>query len=108
MSLRTAGVQLLTEPISAPGAKRVCVKDPEGNIVELMEEDPRQGAKARPRPRPDVPAVARSITVSVTDINKSRRYFVDTLRLEECTDFVLHRPEHEELWELKIRNKNLS
>src|SRR5437762_2224890 len=32
MSLRTAGVQLLTEPIGAPGAKRVCVKDPEGNI----------------------------------------------------------------------------
>lgn len=102
MSLRSAGVQPLTEPIGVPGARRVCVKDPEGNIVELMEEDPRQdGSKARPRPRPGVPVVARSITVSVPDIDRSRRFFVDTLRLEECTDFVLHRPEHEELWNLK-------
>src|SRR5262245_61583514 len=101
-SLRSAGVQLLTEPIGARGSRRVCVKDPEGNIVELMEEDPRQGgSKLRPRPRPDVPVVARSITISVPDINMSRRYFLDTLRLEECTDFVLHKPEHEELWGLK-------
>jgi catechol 2,3-dioxygenase-like lactoylglutathione lyase family enzyme len=101
-SLRTSGVQTLTDPIGAPGRRRVCIKDPEGNIVELMEEDPRQGApKSRPRPRPQVGVVARSITVSVPDVNKSRRFFVDTLRLEECTDFVLHGPEHEGLWNLK-------
>jgi catechol 2,3-dioxygenase-like lactoylglutathione lyase family enzyme len=45
--------------------------------------------------------VARSITVSVQDLDRSRRFFVDTLRLEECTNFVLHRPDHEELWHLK-------
>ena len=101
-ALRTAGVALLTEPIGAPGFRRVCVRDSEGNIVELMEEDPRQGGtKSRARLRPEVPVVARSITVSVPDIERSRRFFVDTLRLEECTDFVLHRPEHEELWNLK-------
>jgi len=101
-SLRTAGVPLLTEPLGARGVRRVCVRDPEGNIVELMEEDPRQGgAKSRTRLRPGVPLVARSITVSVPDIERSRRFFVDTIRLEECTDFVLHRPEHEELWNLK-------
>ena len=102
MSLRSAGVPPLTEPIGAPGARRVCIKDPEGNIVELMEEDPRQGgSKTRARPRPAVSVVARSITVSVPDMDRSRRLFVDTLRLTECTDFVLHRPEHEELWNLK-------
>src|SRR5262245_46461516 len=102
MSLRAAGVQPLTEPIGHAEARRVCIKDPEGNIVELMEDDPRQGgSKARPRPRPNVPVAARSITVSVPDIDRSRRFFVQTLRLEECTDYVLHRPEHEELWNLK-------
>ncbi len=102
MALRSAGVPLLTEPMGAPGARRVCIKDPEGNIVEIMEEDPRQeGSKARPRPRSGEAVVARSITVSVPDIERSKRFFVDTLRLEECTEFQLHRPEHEELWNLK-------
>lgn len=101
-SLRMAGVPLLTEPMGARGVRRVCVRDPEGNIVELMEEDPRQGgARSRARLRPEVPVVARSIAVSVPDIERSKRFFVDTLRLEPCTDFVLHRPEHEELWNLK-------
>ncbi len=102
ISLRSAGVQTLTQPIGMRGARRVCIKDPEGNIIELMEEDPRRGGStARPRPRPEISVVARSITVSVQDIDRSRRFFVETLRLEPCTDFVLHRPEHEELWNLK-------
>src|SRR5262245_3067004 len=84
-SLRSAGVQTLTEaPIGAPGSRRIGIRDPEGNIVELMEDDPRQ-SKPRPRPRSTVPVVARSITVSVTDIDRSKRFFLDTLRLEECT-----------------------
>ena len=63
-SLQAAGVQPLTPPIGAAGSRRVCIKDPEGNIVELMEEDPRQPGKSRPRLRPEVPVVARSVTVS--------------------------------------------
>ena len=99
--LDDSGVRPLTEPIGAPGKRRVCVRDPENVIVELMEDDPRQnGAGARPRPH--VPVATRSITLSVPDLDRSRRFFVETLGLEVEPDADrLHRHEHERLWGLE-------
>jgi catechol 2,3-dioxygenase-like lactoylglutathione lyase family enzyme len=89
----------LTPPLGQPGTRRVCVRDPDGVLVELMEEDPRDRVK-RARPRPHVPAVARCVTLSVADLEGSRRVFRDGLGLREATEIELHRPEHEALWGL--------
>lgn len=100
--LRNAGVPLLTSPIGNAGSRRVCIQDPEGNLIELMEDDPRPaGSSTRPRPRPNVPVIVRSMSLSVPDLEQSRRFFVDTLQCKDATDISLHGPEHEELWNLK-------
>ena len=94
-----AGSPPLAEPVGAPGERRVCVRDPDGVIVELMEDDPR-GAVPRNRPRPELP-VARSVSLSVPDLERSRRFFADVLGLRLANGVALHRPEHETLWGLK-------
>jgi len=93
------GSPALSDPFGAPGARRACVRDPDGVLVELMEDDPR-GLPPRERPRPGVPAVARSVTLSVADLERSRRFFVDGLGLEQAEGLRLHGPEHEALWGL--------
>src|SRR4051812_48952657 len=69
-----AGTPPLTDPLGEPGARRVCVRDPEGVLCELMEEDPRS-LEPRQRPRPRIPAVVRSVTLSVPELEKARRTF---------------------------------
>jgi short-subunit dehydrogenase/catechol 2,3-dioxygenase-like lactoylglutathione lyase family enzyme len=97
---RGAGSPPLTNPIGAAGNRRVCVRDPEGVLIELMEDDPRAPME-RSRPRPEIPAVVRSITVSVPDLERSRRFFVDVLGLTVAEGLELHRTEHEALWGLE-------
>jgi len=97
--LRRGGVTPLTEPIGAVGRRRVCVRDPEGVILELMEDDPRLPG-APPRPRPEMPVAARSVTLSVPDLDRSLRFFSETLGLATARGVVLHGSEHEALWGL--------
>jgi catechol 2,3-dioxygenase-like lactoylglutathione lyase family enzyme/uncharacterized protein YndB with AHSA1/START domain len=85
--------------LGAIGQRRVCVRDPEGVLLEILEDDPRAGVP-RERPRPDLPAVVRFVTASVPDLELSRRFFVDGLGLREASEVVLHTPEHEALWGL--------
>lgn len=89
----------LTDPIGTAGERRACLRDPDGVLVELMEDDPR-AASPRARPRPEIPAVARAVTLSVPDLERSRRFFVDVLGLAVAEGVELHRPEHEALWGL--------
>lgn len=97
----------LTTPIGERGERRVCVRDPEGVLIELMEDDPRAAAP-RQRPRPGIGAVARSVTLSVPDLERSRRSFVDVLGLEIADGLSLHGPEHEALWGMEgARRKSL-
>src|SRR6476619_787388 len=35
------GTAPLSDPVGEPGARRACVRDPEGVLIELMEDDPR-------------------------------------------------------------------
>jgi len=90
-------------PMSPPktfnGARRVCIRDPEGVVLEIMEDDPRNTCPGS-RTRSNVPVVTRSIRISVENLEKSRRFFVDALGLVEEHDLVLHTPEHEVLWGL--------
>ena len=94
------GTAPLSDPVGEPGARRACVRDPEGVLIELMEDDPR-GPEPRERPRARLGAVARSVTLSVPDLERSRRFFAGTLGLEVADGLDLHGPEHEALWGLE-------
>jgi short-subunit dehydrogenase len=95
-----AGTPPLTVPAGAQGARRVCVRDPDGVLIELMEDDPR-AEPPRDRPRPEIPSVVRSVTLSVPDLERSRRFFADVLGLRVTQGPPLHGAEHEALWGLE-------
>jgi catechol 2,3-dioxygenase-like lactoylglutathione lyase family enzyme len=97
--LGALGSEPLTEPMGGPGERRVCVRDPDHTVIELMESDPR-APSAGSRVRPEVPVAARSVTASVPDLQRSRRFFIDVLGMTPTAD-CLHSPEHEALWGLE-------
>ena len=88
----------LAPPVGPIGARRACVRDLEGNFLERMEDDPR-GPDKRARPRRGAGVAVRSITLSVPDLGRARRFFADTLGLRE-SPVGLHEPGHEALWGL--------
>jgi short-subunit dehydrogenase/catechol 2,3-dioxygenase-like lactoylglutathione lyase family enzyme len=94
------GTPALTDPLGRQGDRRACVRDPEGVLLELMEDDPR-ASRTRARPRPGLSCVARSITLSVGDLERSRRFFVDVLGLDPAEGVSLHEPAHDALWGLE-------
>jgi short-subunit dehydrogenase/catechol 2,3-dioxygenase-like lactoylglutathione lyase family enzyme len=96
---RQTGSEPLKEPIGEPGERRACLRDPDGVLIELMEDDPRSD-DPRERPRPQLGVVARAVTLSVPDLERSRRFFADVLGLPVAEGLQLHRPEHEALWGL--------
>jgi short-subunit dehydrogenase/catechol 2,3-dioxygenase-like lactoylglutathione lyase family enzyme len=103
-----AGTPPLTEPVGPAGSRRVCVRDPEGVLIELMEDDPR-APQPRERPRPELEAAARSVTLSVPDLEHSGRLFAGVLGLGAVEGVELHSPEHEALWGLDgARRRSLS
>lgn len=86
--LGAAGVPSMSAPIGRAGDRRVFVRDPEGVLLELRERDIRHPGST-PRPRPEVPVATRSITLSVPDLSRARRFWVDALGLE-VADIALH------------------
>jgi len=97
--LSEQGSEPMSEPMGEAGGRRVCVRDPEGVLLEIMEDDVLASSAGSPI-RGSVPVVTRSITVSVADLNKSRSFFVGALELEEVSDLCLHNESHEALWGL--------
>lgn len=95
--LADLGSTPLTAPIGEAGCRRACVKDPEGNIVEILERDPIPEA-ASLTVRPEVPATVRSMTVSVPDLQRARHTWVDTLGMQPLEDTSLHDSSHAPLW----------
>lgn len=85
--------------VGESGARRVCLRDPEGVLLEVMEDDPRH-ADAGPRVRPDIPAAVRFVRLVVADLALARTFFVDTLGMEPAPDDIVHTREHESLWGL--------
>jgi catechol 2,3-dioxygenase-like lactoylglutathione lyase family enzyme len=92
------GTPPLTAPVGAAGKRRVCVRNPEGVFIEVMEDDPLRGRTRDARPGCRV--AARSVTLSVADLEKSKRFFMSALGMPESTA-ALRRPEHEALWGLE-------
>jgi len=97
--LAKMGSEPITEPQGEMGARRVCVADPEGNIVELFESYPVSFAEVVSS-RPELKSTVRSMVVSVPDLDKARSYFVDALGLSEVENVQLHDASHEALWGL--------
>lgn len=102
-----AGTPPLTDPAGERGRRRVCVRDPDGVLVELMEEDVRADAP-RARPRAGLEVAARAVRLSVGDLDRSRRFFADVLGAE-VAGVTLHEPDHEALWGLEgARSESLA
>jgi catechol 2,3-dioxygenase-like lactoylglutathione lyase family enzyme len=94
------GVTPLSEPIVAEGLRRAAFRDPyTGTLVEVLEEGSATPGGIRPRFYDLVPAIVYA-TVNVPDLAEARRFFVDTLGLEEEPETELHPPELEALWGL--------
>ncbi len=96
--------ELGTAPMSAPtgsaGARRVCVPDPDGVAVELMEQDEPPPGATEPA-HPHARALTRSVTVSVPDLDRSLRYFAKALGMAPVANFALHTDADEALWGLR-------
>ena len=91
------GSHPLTPPQGDAGARRVCVRNPDGVYVEIMEADPLP--QFNRRGRLDCPAAIRSVTLSVPELADAAAYFETGLGLR-ASDVALHTPEHEALWGL--------
>jgi catechol 2,3-dioxygenase-like lactoylglutathione lyase family enzyme len=94
---RTSG-ELLSEPVGRPGHRRVCLFDPDGTLVELMERHPLTSTITT-EAHHDVPAIC-SVSLVVPDLEGARRFWVGVLGCVEMAGNALHEPEHESLWGL--------
>ena len=88
----------VSDPIGPAGARRACVRHPDGAYVEIMEDDPLAGAGLVPS-RSACPVAVRSVTLSVPDLTRSEAFFARGLGLER-SGVALRAPEHEALWGL--------
>ncbi len=96
--LPTMGLSTMTDPRGPDGDRRVCFRDHDGFIIELNERDPIPDA--RPPRWPESGCAVRSVSLSVPDLDKARRFWVETLALEVIDASLLHTPAMEELWGL--------
>ena len=92
------GSSPLSAPVGPPGARRACVRNPDGVYVEIMEDDPLSGAELDPA-RSGCPVALRSVTLSVPDLGRSEAFFAG-LGLGR-SEAALRSPEHESLWGLE-------
>ena len=94
--------QAAPQVYGAAGQRRACVADPEGNLVEIFEQDPLADDEAATSGilRPEVPAVVRSIRVSVPYLATARRSYAEALGLEVVEGRQLHTPADEAMWGL--------
>ena len=90
----------VSKVVGTPGRRRVCLRDPDGASIELMEDDFR-APNLRLRPRSENLPTTRFVTLSVPNLAESRDYFVTVLEMEEAHGIQLHGPEHEALWGLE-------
>ncbi|UCH28669.1 MAG: SDR family NAD(P)-dependent oxidoreductase, partial [Myxococcales bacterium] len=93
--------KLRCEPriVGEPPSRIACVRDPEGNWVEIFQRDPVAG-HAPEKARPDVDATVRSVTLSVRDLDAAAKLWIEGFGLTQVAQ-PLHAPEHEVLWGLE-------
>lgn len=98
---RLAGIgqRAITPPLGNRGSRRVCVRDPDGILIELTENGDRSPSDGRSSDRNELPRIV-GVTLSVSSLDNVRRFWVDVVGGEEVADGALHGPEHEALWGL--------
>ena len=84
--------------VGDPSARIACVRDPEGNWVEIFERDPLEGL-APEKARTEVDATVRSVTLSVPNLDAASKTWIEGFGLSESPR-PLHGAEHEALWGL--------
>jgi catechol 2,3-dioxygenase-like lactoylglutathione lyase family enzyme/uncharacterized protein YndB with AHSA1/START domain len=95
--LARLGTSPLAEPLGIRGKRRVCMRNPDGVFIELMEDDLRTDvAKVM---LPDCGAALRSITLSTPDIAQAEEFFGKGLGMQAWHG-NLHEDAHEALWGL--------
>jgi catechol 2,3-dioxygenase-like lactoylglutathione lyase family enzyme len=93
---RVGGV-LLSDPAGPLGQRHVCLFDPDQVLLELLEDDVAQ--HARPASERDAGTAVRSITLSVPDLHRARRFWRDTLGLVEMPNVALRTDECAPIWD---------
>ena len=88
--LARLGSPPLSDPIGPAGARRACVRSPDGVYVEIMEDDPLAGSGLAPS-RSACPVAVRSVTLSVPDLARSEAFLSRGLGLER-SDAALRAP----------------
>lgn len=96
-NLAALGTQPLSAPLGAPGERRVCVRNPDGVYVELLERDPLP--EENRRGRQDCPVAIRYVSMTTPDLEQSCRFIGGGLGVPEH-GLALHGDEHEALWGL--------
>lgn len=93
----------LPTPVGDPGDRRICLQDPEGNWIEVMERDPLSQIEGTDSciVRPELLTATRFMRLSVPTLEITRDAFINAMGLSEVEGFQLHTPEHEALWGLK-------
>ena len=89
------GSQPLTAPHGERGARRACVRNPDGVYVEIMEDDPLPQFDRRGHV--ECPSAIRSVTASVPQLEDAAAFFETGIGLKDSNS-ILHTPEHEALW----------
>ena len=88
----------LTAPLGPDGARRVCVRDPEGVLVELAEDDFLDDGRVA---HEHAASAVRALRLSTPDLERSLAFFEQTLGLRRTSDDLVHCAEHERLWGLE-------
>jgi len=85
------------------GERRICLQDPEGNWIEIMERDPATQIEGMAPSilRPDLLTATRFMRLSVPRLEITRDHFINAMGLSEVQGYQLHTPEHEALWGLE-------
>jgi uncharacterized protein YndB with AHSA1/START domain len=96
-NLARLGSEPLAPTQGQAGQRRVCVRNPDGVFVEVMEDDP------LPQPpgteRDNCPVALRSVTLSTPNLEASVAYLT-AFNGKGPEEVYLHKPEHEALWGL--------
>jgi catechol 2,3-dioxygenase-like lactoylglutathione lyase family enzyme len=93
-------------PFDDGRGRRVCIRDPNGVLLELLEKD------IAPPGAEDgelyaLPVRTRALSLSVTSLPAAERYFSEVLGMTH-TDVQLHTPEMEGSWDLEGANRQVS
>jgi catechol 2,3-dioxygenase-like lactoylglutathione lyase family enzyme len=106
--LSALGSPPLAAQSGEPGRRRAAVFDPDGVLVEIMEDDPRT-PEPTPRAHLDISAAARAVRLSVRDIDASVRFFVETVGMTVASAGTeLHTAADEALWNLPGASRKIA